>query len=205
MENEIVKQTSERIISSGLLCAESCEAITKLGEELVDTWEKRQVFRTETEMRVSVLNDGKHPTKASKYWQAVREQASMLDNLAVVGFDYRRNEIAIERHGIALLNCVDELERAEVQIDLDECLYKKAAMQQSANDRMRELTLWSQLKAELDDGSFDTHDVNTHQLQSMVKSLRNREAALTPGSSQSEVINVLGPLGTALRMQGEGA
>ena len=35
--------------------------------ELRDTWTKKQVFRTETEMRMSVLQDMKYPTKAAKY------------------------------------------------------------------------------------------------------------------------------------------
>ena len=31
---------------------------------------------------------------------------------------------------------------------------------------MREIKLWSQLKKEFDDGTFDTQDVNRHQLES---------------------------------------
>ena len=50
-------------------------------EELRDTWTKKQVFRTETEARFSVLQDNRYPTKASKYWQCVREQSAYLDNL----------------------------------------------------------------------------------------------------------------------------
>ena len=65
--------------------------IIKLTEELKDAWNKRQVFRTETEMRFSVLNDGNFPTPASKYWQCVREQTMMLDNLIGLSFEMRRN------------------------------------------------------------------------------------------------------------------
>ena len=65
-------------------------AIVALAEELRDTWQKRQVFRTETEMRFSVLDDGTHPTPAAKYWQAVREQAAMLDNLVALSFEIDR-------------------------------------------------------------------------------------------------------------------
>ena len=36
--------------------------INKIKEELNDTMNKKQMFRTETEMRFSVLNDGKHPS-----------------------------------------------------------------------------------------------------------------------------------------------
>ena len=39
-------------------------------------------------------------------------------------------------------------------------------MQLVARDRMREIKLWSQLKKEFDDGTFDTQDVNRHQLDS---------------------------------------
>ena len=46
--------------------------LSELKEELQDTIQKVQKYRTETEMRVSVLNDASHPTPASKYWQCVR-------------------------------------------------------------------------------------------------------------------------------------
>ena len=41
----------------------------ELTNELRDTWTKKQIFRTETEMRFSVLNDLRYPNNASKYWQ----------------------------------------------------------------------------------------------------------------------------------------
>ena len=65
-------------------------------DELRDTWTKKQMFRTETEARFSVLQDNRYPTKAAKYWQCVREQSSYLDNLMTLSFDYRRNEAKIK-------------------------------------------------------------------------------------------------------------
>ena len=65
-------------------------------DELRDTWSKKQMFRTETEARFSVLQDNRYPTKAAKYWQCVREQSSYLDNLMTLSFDYRRNEAKIK-------------------------------------------------------------------------------------------------------------
>ena len=53
----------------------------ELTVELKDTWNKKQIFRTETEMRFSVLNDLRYPTKASKYWQCVREQNVYLEQI----------------------------------------------------------------------------------------------------------------------------
>jgi hypothetical protein len=46
--------------------------------ELRDNYKKDNLFRTEVEMRFSVLDDGRHPTRGSKYWQSVREQSSCL-------------------------------------------------------------------------------------------------------------------------------
>ena len=65
--------------------------------ELRDTWTKKQVFRTETEMRMSVLQDMKYPTKAAKYWQCVREQNVFLENLMSLSFDCRRNEVRLKK------------------------------------------------------------------------------------------------------------
>ncbi len=166
----------------------------ELTVELRDTWTKKQVFRTETEMRFSVLNEYKYPTKAAKYWQCVREQNVYLENLMTLSFDYRRNEAKIKQLDKKLEKETDEYKKELYQIDLDEKTFAKAQMQLTAKDRMREIKLWSQLKKENDDGSFDKQDVNTHQLESYHQIMVNRKNTLTAGSSQPEVFNVLGQL-----------
>jgi hypothetical protein len=172
-------------------------------DELRDTWTKKQVFRTETEMRFSVLNDMKYPTKASKYWQCVREQNVYLENLMSLSFDYRRTEVKLKRLQQKLKDETDELKKELIQIDIDEKTYSKANMELTAKDRMREIKLWSQLKKEVDDGTFDKQNVNTHQLESYHKIMLNRKDTLTPGSSQPEVFNVLGQLQTIERVKKE--
>jgi hypothetical protein len=174
-------------------------------DELRDTWTKKQVFRTETEMRFSVLNDMKYPTKASKYWQCVREQNVYLENLMSLSFDYRRTEVKLKRLQQKLKDETDELKKELIQIDIDEKTYSKANMELTAKDRMREIKLWSQLKKEVDDGTFDKQNVNTHQLESYHKIMLNRKDTLTPGSSQPEVFNVLGQLQTIERVKKEKA
>jgi len=175
----------------------------ELTGELRDTWTKKQIFRTETEMRFSVLNDFKYPTKASKYWQCVREQNVYLENLMSLSFDYRRNDVKIKRLEKKLAEETDELKKELYQIDLDEKIYARANMQLTAKDRMREIRLWSQIKKENDDGSFDTQNVNTHQLESYGQIMQNRAKTLTSGSSQPEVFNVLGQLQTIDRVKKE--
>ena len=172
-------------------------------DELRDTWTKKQVFRTETEMRFSVLNDMKYPTKASKYWQCVREQNVYLENLMSLSFDYRRTEVKLKRLQQKLTEENDELKKELIQIDIDEKTYSKANMELTAKDRMREIRLWSKLKKEVDDGTFDKQNVNTHQLESYHKIMLNRKDTLTPGSSQPEVFNVLGQLQTIERVKKE--
>ena len=189
---------------NNLLDPNEVKEFKELTNELRDTWTKKQVFRTETEMRMSVLQDAKYPTKASKYWQCVREQNVFLENLMSLSFDARRNEVKLKRLQEKLLKEEDPLKRELLQIDIDEKTYSVANMQLVARDRMREIKLWSVLKKEFDDGSFDTKDVNTHQLDSYHLIMKNKAETLTQGSSQPEVFNVLGQLQTIERVKKSG-
>ena len=186
---------------NNLLDPEDVSKFKELTGELRDTWTKKQMFRTQTEMEFSVLNDAKYPTKAAKYWQCVREQNVFLENLMSLSFDYRRNEVKIKRLEKKLAEETAELKIELAQIDLDEKRYAKASMQLTARDRMREIKLWSMYKKKYDDGSFDTKDVNTHQLHSYHLTMKNKAETLTQGSSQPEVFNVLGQLQSIERIK----
>ena len=186
---------------NNLLDPEEVKIFKGLTDELRDTWTKKQMFRTETEMQFSVLNDAKYPTKAAKYWQCVREQNVFLENLMTLSFDYRRAEVKIKRLQEKLDKETDPLKKELLQIDIDEKTYGKASMQLVARDRMREIKLWSKFKKKFDDGSFDTKDVNTHQLNSYHLTMKNKAETLTSGSSQPEVFNVLGQLQSIERIK----
>ena len=188
---------------NNILEPEDVSVFKQMTEELRDTWTKKQMFRTETEMSFSVLNDAKYPTKAAKYWQCVREQNVFLENLMSLSFDYRRIEVKIKRLQEKLDNESHPLKKELLQIDIDEKIYNKASMQLVARDRMREIKLWSKFKKKFDDGSFDTKDVNTHQLHSYHLTMKNKAETLTEGSSQPEVFNVLGQLQSIERIKKE--
>ena len=178
--------------------------ILALKEELADNWNKKQIFRTETEMRVSVLNDAKHPTSASKYWQSVREQSAHFDAMMGLSFELRKNKVErlrLERKMKEAEEGGDELDVMDAQIELDQNLYGKACMEQVAHDRVREIQLWSKLKGELNDGTFDDQNVDTHQALSLGIALQTRVAALNASSSPSEIINAVGPLQTVQRLK----
>ena len=189
---------------NNLLDPEDVKEFKAMTAELRDTWTKKQVFRTETEMRMSVLQDAKYPTKAAKYWQCVREQNVFLENLMSLSFDCRRSEAKIKWLEKKVESETDEYKLEKYQIDLDEAKYGLANMQLVARDRMREIKLWSTLKKEFDDGSFDTKDVNRHQLDSYHLIMKNKAETLTSGSSQPEVFNVLGQLQTIERVKKSG-
>ena len=189
---------------NNLLDPEDVKEFKAMTSELRDTWTKKQVFRTETEMRMSVLQDMKYPTKAAKYWQCVREQNVFLENLMSLSFDCRRAEAKLKWLEKKVETEQDEYKLEKYKIDLDEARYGLANMQLVARDRMREIKLWSTLKKEFDDGTFDTKDVNRHQLESYHLIMKNKAETLTSGSSQPEVFNVLGQLKSIERVKKSG-
>ena len=179
-----------------MLKKEDNKFLKELKIELEDTRNKAQIYRTETEMRYSVLNDGRFPTKASKYWQAIREQNVFYENLQQESYVYRRMLVEIKKIEEAIAKETDELELELLEIDLEEKIWQKNNIARKATDRVREIEHWSRIKKELDDGTFDTQNVNTHQKESLKLQLQERAKNLTPGSSQGEMINVIGPLKT---------
>ena len=186
-----------------VLGEEDSKAIAVLRDELVDNWKKKQIFRTETEMRISVLNDAKHPTDASKYWQSVREMGAMFDALMGLSFDMRKNAVVAERLQRKMMKAErkgDDLGMREIQIDIDQNLWEKANMRSTAHDRVRELKLWSKIKDELDNGTFDNENVDAHQAVSYSHILTNRVKSLSEHSQPAEVVNAAGPLQTVQRL-----
>ena len=194
----------EEIHLNNLLDQGDLSAFKGMVDELRDTWTKKQVFRTETEARFSVLQDNRYPTKAAKYWQCVREQSTYLDNLMALSFDYRRNDAKIKWLEKKIDKEEDEYKATKYQIDLDECRFGKASMEKTARHRMREIKMWSKLKKEFNDGSFNDKDVNQHQLESYGMQYHEKAKTLNANSSESEVFNVMGQLQSLQRIKKSG-
>lgn len=199
MSNEIKSYTDQSIdLIAGvdLLSYEDFQFLVDSQDELEDAWGKVQIFRTETEMLCSVLEDISFPTPAAKYWQCVREQNTMFEQLVKMGFDYRRNELEIMRISAKLQAATDGLDIEALHIDLEERIFARANLARIAADRVRELRLWSKIKSQLLDGSFDAHDPNTHQPESYLERFRRQFANLQPGAGISEINNLMGQLQT---------
>jgi predicted S18 family serine protease len=189
---------------NNLLTQEDLSSFKGMVDELRDTWTKKQMFRTETEARFSVLQDNRYPTKAAKYWQCVREQSSYLDNLMHLSFDYRRNEAKIKWLEQKIDKEEDEYKATKYQIDLDEARFGKASMEKVAKHRMREIKMWSKLKKEFNDGSFNDKDVNQHQLESYGIMYAGKAKTITNNTSEAEVFNIIGQLRSLERIKASG-
>ncbi len=189
-----------------ILSEDEVKDFKAMGAELKDTWIKKQMFRTETEMRISVLNDLKHPTPAAKYWQAVREQNVFFEQMVFLSFDYRENDIEIRKIEKQLSEEKDDFEKELAQIKLERKLFDRAQMELTAKDRMRELKLWSQLKDELvkQDPNFDKQNVDTHQKESLPKRLLKTFQFFDKARDADGAKNIAAQIMTAQRLEKEG-
>jgi len=202
--NIATKLETESKYLTNILDKDDVKDFKKLIPELQDTWHKKQMFRTETEMRFSVLSDNKYPTKAAKYWQSVREQNTHFENLVHLSFDARKNEVEIKKLQRDIKKEKDPLEVELKQIEIEEKLYGKASMELVAKHRMREVATWSKLKKEFHDSNFDDKDVDSHQAESYKLQLQHRANTITAGTSQAEVFNIVGQVDTLNRVMASG-
>ena len=210
MSDDIIKKDIKQLIEketpnlTNLLSQEDVSVFKQMTEELRDTWHKKQMFRTETEARFSVLQDNRYPTRGAKYWQCVREQSSYLDNLMALSFDYRRNDAKIKYLKKKIAVEKDEYKLTKYEIDLDEANFHKASMEKVARHRMREIKMWSKLKSEFNDGSFNDKDVNEHQLESYTRMYKNKAQNLNQNTSEAEIFNIVGQLSSLERIAKSG-
>ena len=189
------------IHNSDILAASDFEKLIPLTEELQDTFKKSQVFRTRTEMEISVLNDLKHPTHSSKYWQAVREQNVMFTETVMLSYEYRKNLIEIKQLLKEIDEEEDELEAELKQIEVEKKQFISKSHEKTAKDRIRELAEWSDIKkreaACMTDE--DLMNVDHHQLKSYTQRFINQANAAGNSGSPSEKQNLKGQLEAGLK------
>ena len=170
---EYTKQGLEKISEVGLLSKDNLSALEEISKDLLETWKTERIWRTETEMRWSVLNDVKHPTKGMKYLQARREQEVFLRNLMYLACDYEETQGKLEVLEVELEE-LDFGRRAKLDKKIQGLIKQKKAqikrtqwglleMQKQGHHRVREITAWEKIKKELNDGSFDPNDYEAIQ------------------------------------------
>ena len=172
------------------------KTIIRLQEELEDTFHKSQVYRTETEARISILNDIKFPTPAAKYWQSVREQNLHFEE--AVGESYHIRHLNLQIYELELKIAklkkkgAHELKIWKKEYDRDTKKAELNNVKRSLKWRIKELEQWSKIKKELDDESFDTTNPDTDLGETYKHYWANRVKALHSESGPGEIINALG-------------
>jgi len=175
MTNEIKKYTKlgvDKIKDVEILESDDLTAVSNLSKELQRVFEVKQVWRTETEMRYSVLNDVSFPTPASKYWQCIREQDSFFSQLIQLSCDYQKTQGELELLEVEFDEIKGNTKKANAQRKIKDAEIKQKKfglmnMRLQAHDRVREISLWEQLKQEqMEKGDFDISDVDKHQKES---------------------------------------
>ena len=176
--NDIKKYTKlgvTKIRDGDILEKDDMKSVANLSKELQRVFEVHQMWRTETEMRYSVLNDVKFPTPASKYWQSIREQNVFWENLVQLSCDYQKTQgelelLEIEYDEIKGKSKKHMAQRKIKDADIKQKQFGLMQMRLQAHDRVREIKLWEKIKEEqLEKGDFDINDVNKHQAESYAK------------------------------------
>lgn len=195
-ESEKAVDLFTSINRSTLLTKEDFDSLKAMSNELQDTFIKTQVFRTRTEMEVSVLNDLKFPTPALKYWQSMREQNVMFTQLVLLSYQYRRTlvEIKILQRDIAKEK--DALEQELLKIDLDQKMFMLNDQERTAKARARELRDWSEIKAReaKQMTQAELSEVDNPQLIGYTKRWIKQSVTMGTSGSPAERQNLLGQL-----------
>ena len=184
------------IQNSDVLTREDMDKLIPLTQELKENFKKSQVFRTRTEMEVSVLNNIKFPTPTLKYWQAVREQNVFFGELVMLSYEYRKNLIKIKQLKIRIINETDDLEKELLQIEMEKKMFMSKNQEKTAKDRIRELKAWSEIKErEAENMSKeDLADVDNGQLIGYTIRWIKQSIEMGGGGSPAERQNLLGQL-----------
>ena len=161
-------------LDTDLISRTDMEDLTRLYPSLRHDWEVRPMFRTETEARVSVLNQIHHPTPHAKYWQSVKEQQVFFGELIYLSFDYRRKKIELKQLERDIQRETDNLKMELLNIDIEQKRYEILFAEKVAAERTREIKQWAKIKEELiqhhpDKINTENADEGVYQLKSYAK------------------------------------
>jgi len=196
MNNGNTTTLLDNINNSSLLSINDLDSLEILSGELQETFVKTQIHRTRTEMEVSVLNDLKFPTPASKYWQSMREQNVMFTELVMLSFEYRKNNVEIKIQERDIAAETDELRKELLKIELEKKTFISRQQERVAKARIGEIKGWSEIKereaAQM--SQEDLADVDNSQLIGYTKRWIKQSIAMGGGGSPPERQNLLGQL-----------
>ena len=146
IEAEPVQQAVE--LAQGLVTDEDVVRLTDSLAVIADAYRNDVMFRTETQMRVSVLNDTRHPTDASKLAQAYRECAVHATELFELACEYHKKLIDLEEEEDNI-EWRDGFDRRRHEVEITRLKFHLSQMSKTAHHRIREINTWRQIIQEL--------------------------------------------------------
>lgn len=179
-----------------ILSEKDVRSLSDIAGELKEAFAKTQMFRTRTEMEVSVLNDIKFPTPAAKYWQAMREQNVMFQELVMLSYEYRKNLVEIKKTERDIAKEEDSLEKELLEIEREKKMFIVKNQERTAKARIAEIREWSDIKKRESEqmNEAELADVDNHQLISYTKRWINQTISMGDSGSPAERQNLLGQL-----------
>jgi hypothetical protein len=191
-------------------------------ENMERAFQHSQVFRTPTEMRISVLNDLKFPTPASKYYQSLREMNVHQCELVGLLYDYEQKKEDMKIIQAEAMEIQEQLENDNLKeyerIKLEAKLNKKSieirkenfnlkTLKRVADGRKEEIKNWNRILDELrpilEHANIPTDNVDAHQKVSYcIRFIRQAMNSLGSNAQMSgaEINNLLGQLGTTMKV-----
>lgn len=210
------------IENTPLFSEDDKQELVKASENMENSFFNSQVFRTDTEARISVLNEVKFPTPASKYYQSLREMNVHQCELVNLLYDYedKKQDLKIIRADIMELET--DLEREDVteadkirtqaniakkEIELAKTSFSLKTMKRMADGRKREIMQWDKILKELeptmDEQQIPKNDPDAHQKVSYaIRFIRQTRNSFLSGVSMgtAEANNLLGQLTTNMKV-----
>lgn len=197
-----------------LIGPQDLEKLQGVREDLQQRFVVGQHFRSDWEARNSVLMDVKFTTPDAKYWQAVREQMTMYEQLVLMGFEYRKAQQRIRLHQATIgkfhqreKEATEDWERLEAsahlelaKISIEQVEFNQMTCRKVAKDRLREILMWQQIMEELKPHmKFGVDSYEGHQPQSYLGRFTKEVELLRGGqsASPSEMRNIVGHLDMA--------
>jgi len=197
------------------------KALVDMAESMEKAHANSQIFRTDTEARMSVLNDIKFPTSASKYYQSLREMNVQQTELVNLLYDYEDKKQDIQITQANIMKFQSKLDSAtekydklrlqakinKLQIELGRTKFTLKQMKRTAEGRKQEILQWDKILKELEPvlkkAKIPLNNPDTHQKVSyFVRHIRQAINAIQSNSQMgvAEVNNLFGQIITNAKL-----
>lgn len=142
-----------------LVKADDFDYLMEHREQYQERLRTRSMFRSKFEMEASVLSNDVHPTPDSKYWQAIGEQAVMVEQLIQLSYDNAKLQADIDIAVAELERLEEKMSEAtkswakkkyearirKTKIQIEQLQLGDIMQRKTAKERMREVRDWEGL------------------------------------------------------------